>query len=209
MSKVNPLLPKAKPQGSRKALTWGQESCFSPLKCLPDSANSRALGNETSLVKLNRHEYSEKASTEKGKGGAEILCVLSNGISLPTDHNMRALNHNVKQGPTKLGTLTLQQYGQLKNAPEVYRTMVKNQLIVGNFGRSYEVKENNKSYNSAELEGRVGNHGLRLMDIPFKQREKEDNTINNIDRAINPGAVAKLYQKFAIAALPSLSTWYV
>lgn len=185
---------------------------MNPLQCLPDSANARALGNETSLVKLYQNEYHHVASTEKTKDkdgkSQNVLCVLSNGISLPTDHNMRALNHLAK-GPTKLGTITLQQHSQLASTPKVYKTMVKNQLIVGNFGRSYETKENHKSYNSSELESRVGNQGLKIMDLAFRQREKEDNTINNIDRAINPGAVADMFEKYGINGLASLATWFV
>ena len=182
------------------------------MACLPDSANARALGNETSLVKLYQNEYNHVASKEKTKDkdgkSQDVLCVLSNGISLPTDHNMRALNHLAK-APTKLGTITLQQHSQLAGTPKVFKTMVKNHLIVGNYGRSYETKENHKSYNSAELESRVGNQGLRLMDIPFREREKEDNTINNIDRAINPGAVATMFEKYGINGLAGLATWFV
>ena len=211
--KENPTMANAPTQGSRKALTWGDESYLNPLACLPDSANARALGNETSLVKLYQNEYNHNASKEttKDKDGKsqDVLCVLSNGISLPTDHNMRALNHNVTKGPTKLGTITLQQHSQLQGTPKVFKTMVKNHLIVGNYGRSYETKENHKSYNSSELESRVGNQGLKLLDIPFREREKEDNTINNIDRAINPGAVSDMFQKYGINGLAGLATRFV
>ena len=189
--------------GSRATLKWGDSEIWSPTKCLPYAVNNRALTNETNLVKVGRGVFKQKGKYGLDSSGKKNLFVQTNAIKTPLDSNMRKPMGN-KSKFNRNETLTLQQISQIKNTKECFKVMIKNLKVLGNMGVTYDSLKN--SHNVHEMEARMGNDAIKLMDAVMDKREKEDNTINNIDRAVNPQAAQKLMTRHGVPVLPACAT---
>ena len=189
--------------GSRRMFKWGESDIWSPDKCLPYAVNNRALANETSLVRLHRVTYKAKEKTGVDKDGKQNLWVQTNGIKTPLDSNTRS-QLNKQSRFNRMETMTVQQVSQIENTSKHFKVMIKNAQTLGNFGAKYESVTQNHNYH--EMEARMANNGLKFMDLLLKDREEEDNTINNIDRAVNPQATQELFTQHGIPVLPAYAT---